>query len=207
MRIPRFGSNRRGSCHVTEWHSDDRPRLKRPSIGECLAMLLHDSATPSGGSRLDPVPSYGVYPWDMAPRDSALTIDKLANAAGVGGETIRFYERAGLLPKPPRKRSGYRQYPPDAVARVMFIRSAKDLGFTLKEITALLELRVDPDKSCADVRALAKAKIVDVEEKMADLARIRGALEKLAKACRGKGPTSECPILDAIEKEDGRANG
>ena len=142
----------------------------------------------------------------MAPGDSALTIGKLANAAGVGVETIRFYEREGLLPKPPRKRSGYRQYPPDAVARVMFIRRAKDLGFTLKEITELLELRVDPDKSCADVRALAKAKIVDVEEKMADLARIRGALEKLAKACRGKGPTSECPILDAIEKEDGRAN-
>jgi len=138
---------------------------------------------------------------------TALTIGKLANAAGVGVETIRFYEREGLLPKPPRKRSGYRQYPPDAVARVMFIRRAKELGFTLKEITELLELRVDPDKSCADVRALAKAKIVDVERKMADLERIKGALEKLAKACRGKGPTSECPILDAIEKENGRDDG
>lgn len=143
----------------------------------------------------------------MAPGETALTIGKLASAAGVGVETIRFYEREGLLPKPPRKRSGYRQYPPDAVARVMFIRRAKELGFTLKEITELLELRVDPDKSCAEVRALAKAKIVDVEEKMADLARIKAALEGLAKACRGKGPTSECPILDAIEKEDGRADG
>ena len=143
----------------------------------------------------------------MAPGDSALTIGKLANATGVGVETIRFYEREGLLPKPPRRPSGYRQYPPDAVARVMFIRRAKDLGFTLKEITELLELRVDPDKSCADVRALAKAKIVDVEEKMNDLVRIKAALEKLARACRGKGPTSECPILDTIEKEDGRADG
>ncbi|MCA9630402.1 MAG: MerR family DNA-binding protein [Myxococcales bacterium] len=143
----------------------------------------------------------------MASGETALTIGKLANAAGVGVETIRFYEREGLLPKPPRKRSGYRQYPPDAVARVMFIRRAKELGFTLKEITELLELRVDPDKSCADVRALAKAKIVDVEQKMADLARIKGALEKLAKACRGKGPTSECPILDAIEKENRRDDG
>lgn len=142
----------------------------------------------------------------MAPGDSALTIGKLASAASVGVETIRFYEREGLLPKPPRKRSGYRQYPPDAVARVMFIRRAKGLGFTLKEITELLELRVDPDKSCGDVRAMAKAKIVDVEQKIADLARIKGALEKLAKACRGKGPTSECPILEAIEKEDGRAD-
>lgn len=143
----------------------------------------------------------------MAPGETALTIGKLANAAGVGVETIRFYEREGLLPKPPRKRSGYRQYPPDTVGRVMFIRRAKELGFTLKEITELLDLRVDPDKSCADVRALAKSKILDVEEKMADLARIKGALEKLARACRGKGPTSECPILDAIEKEDGRADG
>lgn len=142
----------------------------------------------------------------MAPEETALTIGKLANAAGVGVETIRFYEREGLLPKPPRKRSGYRQYPSDAVARVLFIRRSKELGFTLKEITELLELRVDPDKGCADVRALAKAKIVDVERKMADLARIKGALEKLARACRGKGPTSECPILDAIEKEDGRAH-
>jgi len=142
----------------------------------------------------------------METEGTPLTIGKLANAAGVGVETIRFYEREGLLPKPPRKRSGYRQYPPDAVARVLFIRRAKELGFTLKEITELLELRIDPDKSCADVRALAKAKIVDVEEKMADLARIRAALEKLAKACRGKGPTSECPILDAIEKEDARAD-
>ncbi len=157
---------------------------------------------------LDPVPLYGAYLQSMASGETALTIGRLASAAGVGVETIRFYEREGLLPKPPRKRSsGYRQYPPDAVARVMFIRRAKDLGFTLKGVSELLELRVDPDKSCADVRALAKAKLVDVEEKMADLTRIKGALERLAKACRGKGPTSECPILDAIEKGRDRANG
>jgi len=143
----------------------------------------------------------------MSPEETPLTIGKLARAAGVGVETIRFYEREGLLPKPPRKRSGYRQYPPDVAAREMFIRRAKELGFTLREITELLELRVDPDKNCGDVRALAKTKIADVEEKMADLARIKRALEKLAKACRGKGPTSECPILDAIEKENGRDHG
>lgn len=157
-------------------------------------------------NQLDPVPLYGVYRLSMASEGTALTIGKLASAVGVGVETIRFYEREGLLPKPPRERSGYRQYPAEAVARVRFIRRAKDLGFTLKEITELLELRIDPDKSCGDVRALAKAKIVDVENKMADLARIKGALEVLAKACRGKGPTSECPILDAIEKEDDRAD-
>lgn len=142
----------------------------------------------------------------MARETAALTIGQLASAAGVGVETIRFYERQGLLPEPPRTRSGYREYPTAAVARVSFIRRAKDLGFTLKEIKELLELRVDPDKSCGDVRALAKAKITDVEQKMADLARIKSALAKLARACRGEGPTSECPIIDAMEKEDRRAN-
>lgn len=128
----------------------------------------------------------------------SVTIGQLAKAAEVGVETVRFYEREGLLAPPPRKRSGYRQYPPEAIARVRFIRRAKDLGFTLKEILELLELRIDPDRSCADVRALAKAKIADVDVKLADLVRIKSALETLARACRGKGPTSECPILDAI---------
>jgi MerR family copper efflux transcriptional regulator len=128
----------------------------------------------------------------------SVTIGQLAKAAEVGVETVRFYEREGLLAPPPRKRSGYRQYPRDAIARVRFIRRAKDLGFTLKEILELLELRIDPDKSCADVRAIAKAKIADVDAKIADLVRIKSALETLARACRGKGPTSECPILDAI---------
>lgn len=111
----------------------------------------------------------------MPGEEASRSIGELADAAGVGVETLRFYEREGLLPTPPRKRSGYRQYPPDALARVLFIRRAKELGFTLKEIAELLELRVDPDKSCRDVRALARAKILDVEKRMADLARIKGA--------------------------------
>lgn len=155
---------------------------------------------------LDPVPRYGGYVSDMAREQAALTIGQLASAAGVGVETLRFYERQGLLAEPPRTHSGYREYPPAAVARVMFIRRAKELGFTLKEIQELLDLRVDPDKSCGDVRALARGKIRDVEEKMKDLARIKSALERLARACRGTGPTSECPILDAIQKEDSRAD-
>ena len=138
----------------------------------------------------------------------SVTIGQLARAAGVGVETVRFYEREGLLAAPPRRRSGYRQYPREAIARVRFIRRAKDLGFTLKEITELLELRIDPEKSCADVRALAKAKIADVEAKIEHLTRIKVALEALARACRGRGPTSDCPILDAIvEAEAEHADG
>lgn len=141
--------------------------------------------------------------------DRGLSIGQLAGAAGVGVETVRFYERKGLLPEPPRRRSGYRRYPPDAVARVRFIRRAKDLGFTLREVAELLALRVDPDKTCADVRALARDKIANVEAKLRELERIKTALERLSRQCRGRGPTSECPILDAIEageKEAGRAD-
>jgi MerR family mercuric resistance operon transcriptional regulator len=131
----------------------------------------------------------------------ALTIGEVAKAAEVGIETVRFYEREGLIAEPPRRQSGYRQYPPDTVRRLRFIRRAKDLGFTLKEIGELLDLRVDPTTSCADVRAIAKAKMADVEGKMLDLARIQAALTDLVRTCRGKGPTSECPILDALDEQ------
>jgi MerR family transcriptional regulator, copper efflux regulator len=137
----------------------------------------------------------------------SLTIGEIAKAAQIGVETVRFYEREGLIAEPPRRRSGYRQYPPNTVRRLRFIRRAKELGFTLKEIGELLDLRVDPAKSCADMRALANAKIADVEAKMSDLAQIQAALEKLARACRGKGPTSESAILDALDdQEDGHGN-
>ena len=133
----------------------------------------------------------------------ALTIGEVAKAAEVGIETVRFYEREGLIAEPPRRQSGYRQYPPDTVRRLRFIRRAKDLGFTLKEIRELLDLRVDPTRSCADVRTLAKAKMVDIEAKMLDLARIQAALTELVRTCRGKGPTSACPILDAVDEQEG----
>lgn len=131
----------------------------------------------------------------------SLTIGEVARGANVGVETVRFYEREGLLDEPPRRESGYRQYPPDTVRRLLFIRRAKELGFTLKEIAELLGLRVDPARSCAEVRALADAKIVDVASRREGLARIQEALERLSRACGGKGATSECPILDALEAQ------
>ena len=129
----------------------------------------------------------------------ALTIGRVAAAAGVGVETVRFYERRGLIRQPERPMSGRRTYPPETVARIRFIRRAKDLGFTLKEIAELLELRVDPDGNCADVRARALAKVADIDRKIEALGRMREALARLASACRGRGPTSECPILEAME--------
>jgi MerR family transcriptional regulator, copper efflux regulator len=131
-----------------------------------------------------------------------LSIGQTARRAGVGVETVRFYERQGLLQEPPRRDSGYRQYPEDVVARLRFIRRAKELGFSLKEIKELLALRVDPTTTYAEVRSRAVAKIADIEEKIQALQRMRRALVKLAKECSGHGPTTECPILEALEPQE-----
>jgi len=131
-----------------------------------------------------------------------LTIGRVARSAGLAIDTVRYYEREGLLQKPGRTPSGYRQYSPDAVKRLQFIRQAKELGFTLSEIRELLTLKVAPGKSCADVRAHAEAKIADVEQRIAQLNRMKRALTKLATACSGRGPTSTCPILEAMEAHE-----
>jgi MerR family mercuric resistance operon transcriptional regulator len=128
-----------------------------------------------------------------------LTIGAVSRQAGVGIETIRFYEREGLIQDPPRKESGYRQYPPDTVDRVLFIKHAKEVGFSLREIGELLELRLSPGATAADVRKRAVAKIEDITAKIRRLQRMKRALEKLVKTCAGKGPVSECPILEALE--------
>ena len=128
-----------------------------------------------------------------------LTIGTVARQAGVGVETIRFYERVGLIEDPPRRESGYRQYPEEAVARVRFVRRAKDLGFTLKEIKELLSLRASPKSRCVDVRMRAEAKIEDIERKVRALQGMKKALVKLTAACRGRGPVTKCPILEALE--------
>ena len=134
---------------------------------------------------------------------NALTIGQVARQAGVGVETVRFYERQGLLEQPARKASGYRQYAGDAVARLRFIRRGKELGFSLKEIGELLALRVGPDASVAEVKRRAEAKIADIEGKIRDLQRTRDALRKLAEACPGHGTLDECPILEALEQTRG----
>jgi MerR family mercuric resistance operon transcriptional regulator len=128
-----------------------------------------------------------------------LTIGKVARLAGVGVETVRFYERQGLIDEPPRRLSGYRQYPPETVSRVRFIRHAKELGFSLKEIKELQELRIDPDATCHDVRQRTRAKIQQIEEKIRSLQRIQQALQKLEAACDGAGSVSTCPVLNALE--------
>jgi len=127
-----------------------------------------------------------------------MTIGRLADAAGVNVQTVRYYERRGLLPAPPRTAAGYREYAESDVARIGFIRRAQRLGFTLNEIDELLSIRIAPDTTRTDVRRRVAAKIDDVETKIADLERIRGALTHIAGACEMHGPLGHCPFLEAL---------
>lgn len=128
-----------------------------------------------------------------------MTIGELAKKAGVNVQTIRYYEREGLLPKPHRwSDSGYRDYDDEALNQLRFIRSAKDLGFTLREIKELLDLRVLPGESCAEVRQMIGAKLGDIDRRMKEMRRLRRALVKLDAACRRRKGTRTCPTLWAI---------
>lgn len=128
-----------------------------------------------------------------------MKIGELARLAGVSVQTVRYYERRGLLGEPERRPSGYREYGDATVDRLRFIRRAQELGFTLSEIDELLVLRLDPGTTAADVKARATEKIAEVDRRIRDLARIREALEHLAGRCRGgRGPTGDCPLLETL---------
>ena len=125
------------------------------------------------------------------------TIGRLASQAGVGIDTVRFYERRGLLPSPNRTAAGYRLYDEDSISRIRFVRRAKDLGFTLDEIEVLLKLQ-DKGVRKSEVKAITRRKLDQINAKMADLERMRGVLESLAAECTGKGNVTTCPIIEAI---------
>jgi len=128
----------------------------------------------------------------------ALTIGQVADAAEVNIQTIRYYERRGLFPKPRRTPSGYRQYAEDAVGRIRFIKHAQELGFSLQEIQELLGLRVKRGAACDAVERKTRHKVEVVEQKIRNLQRMRRTLEQLAEACAARRPTDECPILEAL---------
>jgi MerR family transcriptional regulator, copper efflux regulator len=127
-----------------------------------------------------------------------LTIGRLAERAGVGVETIRFYERERLIPEPARTHAGYRQYDEKTVARLHFIRRGKELGFSLAEIRDLLNMHADASLDCGGVRERAERKLASIDAKIRDLQRMRANLADLRDACHGNRPTSECSILDAL---------
>ena len=131
---------------------------------------------------------------------NTLSIGQLARACGLGIETIRFYEREGLLPPPQRTAAGYRKFSTDSVQRLNFIRRAKEVGFTLDEIRELLALHDDPHGERTRVKALTEAKLAQIERKILDLSRMRDVLAHLATECSGVGPVSSCPIIQALEQ-------
>jgi MerR family mercuric resistance operon transcriptional regulator len=132
-----------------------------------------------------------------------MRISTVARKAGVGVETIRFYERKALIATPPKpSNGGFRSYPVETVERIRFIRQAQSLGFSLREIDELLSLRADPSTDCADVRERARAKLSEVNAKIARLTAIRLAIEDLIDACPGKGAVRLCSILEAFESQE-----
>ena len=134
---------------------------------------------------------------------TTLTIGQVARQAGVGVETLRFYEREGLIEEPARRESGYRQYGPAVVDRLRFIQRAKVLGFTLREIKELLRLHADEDSTRGEVKRRTQEKFAAIEAKIMDLQRMRAALGGLLEACDGKGPLDGCPIIEALTGHHG----
>jgi MerR family copper efflux transcriptional regulator len=133
-----------------------------------------------------------------------MTIGRLAKEAGVKVDTIRYYERHGLLPRAARRESGYREYSRDDVARLSFVRRAKELGFSLGDIAELLSLSVDRHSGVRGVKRKAEQRVADVEQKIRELQRVRRGLKKLIAACPGHGELAECPIVAALSGDDRR---
>ena len=136
------------------------------------------------------------------PQGTTTTIGKAAKQAGVGVETIRFYERKGLIAQPPKPAvGGFRDYPGETLARIRFIREAQELGFSLHEIAELLSLRADPKADCGAVQRRAEAKLAEVGKKIERLEEIGAALGSLIDACPGKGALGACSIIEALESD------
>jgi MerR family transcriptional regulator, mercuric resistance operon regulatory protein len=129
---------------------------------------------------------------------------ELAQRSGCNIETVRFYEKRGFLPPPPRTAGGHRDFAPEHLRRLTFIRRSRELGFTLDEVRSLLTLVDGSDWSCAEVRAMTLEHLADVQSKIADLERIARILEDMAAQCDG-GAVPECPIVDALSSVSSEA--
>ncbi len=134
---------------------------------------------------------------------NGLTIGKIAKQAGVSSDTVRFYERCGLIEPAGRTDSNYRIYREEDIVRLSFIKRAKDLGFSLSEIRVLLSLSHDPGTTKADVKRITGEKAEKIRRKIKDLTRILEALEQLNELCDGHGPADDCPILQSLNRESG----
>ena len=141
---------------------------------------------------LDSVPGYRVHA-------GGVRTSEVAARARVNAQTLRYYERRGLLPEPARSRSGYRAYTPEAVRVVRFVKRAQQLGFTLNDIEDLLHLADGGPASCEEAKTMARSRIVDLQHRIDDLAGMRDALARLADTCDQPRAQRDCPILHDIE--------
>jgi Hg(II)-responsive transcriptional regulator len=151
---------------------------------------------------LDSIPTYKVHTSPMTtPTSTALQIGEVARRADVNVQTLRYYERRGLLPTPTRRPSGYRQYSEESVRLVRFIKRAQELGFSLRDVAQLIELRQNPSRSRAAVRAVAVRKVADIAHRIRHLTAMQKALEQLVRACECAGASRECPIIEALNDD------
>ena len=132
----------------------------------------------------------------------SLTISQVAKGAGINLQTVRYYERQGLLAPVSRTEAGYRIFSAESVRRIRFIRRAQELGFSLKEIKDLLSLRINAHTTQADIRKRTQAKIADVKQKILHLQAIHASLLRMAEDCSGCGSLKECPILECLDGKE-----
>ena len=128
----------------------------------------------------------------------------MAEEAGVNLQTLRYYERRGLLPEPPRRESGHRMYGPDAVQLVRFIKRSQQLGFSLEEIESLLDLAAGGPESCTAAQQLARHRVAELEQRIADLSAMRDSLDRLVATCTRPHAERECPLLRCIDRNSSR---
>ncbi len=138
----------------------------------------------------------------MKKAERMMTIGALAKETGIGIETIRYYERIGIMIPLARKSSGYRVFNNESFKTLRFLKHAQELGFSLAEIKDLLKLRADKESRCEDVQVRASKHLEDVEEKIKKLESIQTVLSKLVRQCRSKKTTDRCPILDCFEEKE-----
>jgi len=140
--------------------------------------------------------------------ETNLTIGTLAKKSGVGVETVKFYHRQGLLPKPVKPQGGFRHYPEEDIARIRFIKRAQDIGFTLREVKELLKLKIDKKATCGQVMKKADEKILEVDQKIKDLQQMKKSLKQIRKCCEdGTLTLTECPILECFAAGTALTNG
>lgn len=175
-------------------------RLDR--VGLMLYLLLYSPVAARNGREPADVPVETMTgPSERGDGADRLLIGQVAERAGVNVQTLRYYERRGLLEEPKRSASGYRLYPSDTVGLIRFVKRTQELGFSLDEVERLLDLRNTAGSSCEEVQELAEGQVRQIDGKIRDLTALRSALQTLIRSCERGDPDRECPIIETLDRE------